>query len=334
MAFGEADEEPDTGASAGEEAADQDAFNWGPSSDEAWSEDELAFDWLDEADPGCAHPWYRLDFVEDNQGLGCSQCGRAWLLEDEEDAQDALLVTWQSARLAFEQLQERHDRLAEALSHVLPLRHCRACDAWASEDQLARVGPYAACVTHLGALAAREAGDPDIVDSVAEQLGSYAASQALADHWLVERNIADWSELRVYLGRDDETFSAAAVNVPELIAARLGVSPRSSMSELVGALATALDLPAPLSRPGSVFLLGILAEYHAARGESGDAVVERAFPVHRTHRAVVVIDLCRDDIPEDASFTGDMADDLVRMLAGRAVAVLDGDPSVEPTSAG
>lgn len=272
-----------------------------------------------EADPGCLHPWNQLNFLEGDQGLACTECFRTWLFEDEEELPDAVLSLWQSARTEFSLLERKIGRLTSFLERITPSTCCRHCGTWADPDALVAVGGVSACPQHIGAHLARlDDGSHELpISDAVGHLTSWAEDGTLQGQWLIEQNIAAWPALAEMLGRTMEVLREQAVAVPQPLQEALGLPGNAQLGLACDSLAEALDLDTPLSRAGLTYLLGLLA---APKGnESNDS----AFPHRPTDRAIILMDLCRSDMPEDIEFTGDMADDVVRSIGERARDLLD-----------
>jgi hypothetical protein len=282
------------------------------------------------ADPGCMHPWYRLDFVDDAAGLGCSRCGTAWILDEEEEVEDAVMVVWQAARVEFERLQSRHDSMASVVESLSGLRHCHSCDRWGPPAEFAQVSGMHCCPHHVGAMLAQMSDPRDSFHAAAEWLidSGHMGSLSPMRQWLVETNILDFPPLEDACGRADDVLNGVKVTVSGRTAARLGTPEELTVAALAGRVAELLDLDEPTTRPATVFLLGLAAHadnrLRAGMVLEANAIVADATPTHGTYRAIIVMDLCRSDMPDEGTFTGDMADDLVRALGLRAVEVLKG----------
>lgn len=288
-------------------------------------------DWGDEPDPGCPHPWYRLDFISDDLGLGCSRCGSAWLLDDEGDAQEALLVVWQAARIELEQSASRHEAMAAVVEQLSGKRHCRACDVWGESDAFVDVDGVATCRHHLGADLAQMDNPALRLEAVCSFMvdqGWMASADPLVQ-WTLERNILEFPPIGETVGRVDELLPDIRMVLDARTADVLGIPTDTCVGQAASALAGMLGLDEPSARPSLVFLLGIIAQvdvhFRGAERPELDRAASEAIPVHGTHRAIIVMDLCRSDMPSMGTFTGDMADDLVSSVALRAAEVFLSD---------
>ena len=275
-----------------------------------------------EADPGCLHPWNQLNFLEGDQGLACTECFRTWLFEDEEELPDAVLSLWQSARTEFSLLEGKIGRLTSFLEQMTPSTCCRHCGVWANAGDLAAIGGVSTCPQHIGAHLARlDDGSHELpISDAVGQLTSWAEEGTLQGQWLIEQNIAAWPALAEMLGRTMEVLRDQKVTLSAPLEEALNLPQDALLGAACDSLAEALDLDTPVSRAGLTYLLGLLAS------STSRASNDPAFPQRPTDRAIILMDLCRSDMPEDIEFTGDMADDVVRSIGERARDLL------EPTS--
>jgi len=296
-------------------------------------------------DPGCEHEWRNLLFLDEDEGLVCTRCGRDWAL-DEEDARDAVLALWHSTRRAVEDLhlrQERVTRIIEALTGTL---RCHWCDRWSDDpDAFVAVGDRRGCPEHLGQLLAETvpADDGDVA-VVTDWL-----TAALADDpgdvypaWLAEKAAVEYPGLAGE-GGPASGLGARRVVLADPWSGLLGTQPVLDVNAVARAVARLLELPAPTSRPGRALLLGTLALAVRAREQGGTANAEdlaelllEAAPTGNRDRATVVLDLYRSEMQADGTVTGEMADDLVEALIGRAAsefapAVIDATATDTPT---
>lgn len=286
-------------------------------------------DWdSEEPDPGCVHPWYRLDFVSDEPGLGCSRCGQAWLFDEDDDAKEGILVVWQAARHEFERLARRHDALADVVEGLSGLRHCQSCDTWAAPDTFATFGRFAACPHHVGATLATLEDPSQVFVEASTWLvdAGFIASVEPMSQWIVETNVLDFPPLGDAFGRPDDAVPDTVIRIQSSVAEKLGVPQNTTVGAVTEAIAEKLSLDMPSTRPSWTFMLGVIACVNQA-AQTGTPVhtasaLKSVTPVHGTHRAVIVMDLCRSDMPDEGTFTGDMADDLVQSLGARAFDLL------------
>lgn len=277
----------------------------------------------DHPDPGCQHPWHQLSFLDGDLGLACIGCMRTWLLEDEEDLPDALLSVWQSAKSEFSHIEARTRAMTHMLEEHTGLRSCRTCGTWGPPEGFVTAGDLYVCPEHMGAALARleDEDDVPVLDAV-NQLSAWLNTGTLNDVWLAERNIAAYPPLAEALGRTMGVLREQKIELPGELADRLGVTSEATVGLVTDALAEALELDYPRSRAGLIYLLAMLAEAQGQSpvevGEVGSSRSYASFPVNPTDRALIVLDLCRSDLPETVEFSGDMADDVVRSIAERA----------------
>lgn len=278
-------------------------------------------------DPGCEHDWRNLHFLEDDEGIVCGRCRRLWEVDD-TDARDTVLTLWQSTRRAVEELTLRQDRLSRIIEELTGSARCHWCDSWGDDpDHLVVVQRRRVCPEHVGQLlsAVAPVDDDDLEDARGWILSALEENtHDLYVTWLAENAVVECPELAAG-PLAIEAIGARSVDIPAAWGARLGVGPRPNVNDLSTAVARLLELPAPTSRAGRAFLIGTLARaLWAARlgdlldAESLTGLLLEAAPSGNRDRATVVLDLYREEMQVDGTVTGEMADDLVEALLGRA----------------
>lgn len=289
------------------------------------SEDGMLEHDPDNPDPGCMHPWHLLSFLEGGLGLACEACLRTWILEDEpEELADALLSVWQSAKTEFALLESRHNATVELLEDMTDKRCCRVCGRWQSTGSVVRAGYLTTCPEHLGAGLSRVDDQDDIpFEEAVTRLQARLDDGTLESIWTVERNIAAYPRLAEALGRTMAVVRDQRIQIETPRATLLGLPNDTTVGQVADALAAALELDNPRTRAGITYLLAMLVET-----DQSVKLVEpgqTSFPVNPTDRALIVLDLCRSDLPEVIEFSGDMADVIVRSIAERASDLLAPD---------
>jgi hypothetical protein len=284
-------------------------------------------------DPGCEHDWRNLHFLEDDEGLVCSRCGRAWAVD--EDTRDTVLTLWHSTRRAVEDLALGQERLNRIIEELTGVRRCHWCQSWSDDtEDFVEVNFRRCCPEHLGQLLAQVApADEDDLAAVRDWLGRLLTEKAADVYtvWLAEKSVVECPELLEgatdSTGLTVEAIGQRTVELPAEWAARIGTVPRTSVNALSAKVARLLDLPSPTSRAGRAFLVGTLARAlrAAEKGEPLDAeslteALLEAAPSGNRDRATIVLDLYREEMQVDGTVTGEMADDLVEALIGRAAA--------------
>jgi hypothetical protein len=280
----------------------------------------------EQPDPGCGHGWRNLQFLDEDEGIVCSRCTRAWSLED--DARDAVLTLWDSTRRALDELTLQQARLIRIIEELTGSAHCHWCGRWEEGPEgFVAISTRRVCPEHLGQLLAEVAPiDSEDIGAVRRWLGQNLATNEgdVYALWLVEKSVVECPEL-LHGDFSVENIGNRTVELPPTWAEHLAVSTSSTVNTVSTAIASLLELPAPTSRAGRSFLLGTLARaLWAARHEKAldaDALTEllmEAAPSGTRDRATVVLDLYREEMQVDGTVTGVMADDLVEALIGRA----------------
>jgi hypothetical protein len=298
-------------------------------------------------DPGCEHNWQNLHFLEDDEGLVCSRCRRAWAVDD-EDTRDTVLTLWHATRRAVEDLKQQQERLNLIIEELTGARRCHWCQSWSDETgDFVEVNLRRCCPEHLGQFLGQVAPvDEDDLTTVRDWLGRLLAEKTTNVYaaWLAEKSVVECPELLD--GAPDNTdltieaIGQRTVELPVEWATRIGTAPRTNVNALSTNVARLLDLPYPTSRAGRAFLVGTLARALRAAEQSEpldaesltEALME-AVPSGNRDRATIVLDLYRDEMQMDGTVTGDMADDLVEALVGRAASEFSQPPNGIPTAA-
>lgn len=271
------------------------------------------------------------------------RCRRVWTV-DEGDSRDAVLALWNSTRRAIEDLTIGQERLTRFVEEITGSVRCHWCQRWSDDiDEFVTVGRRRACPEHLGQLLAEvaPAAEEDVVSVQAWLRGVLETrSDDVYTTWLAEKAaiecpaIADGPSA---LTIDD--IGGRSITLPALWSEWLGLPARTDVNTVSTTVAHLLDLPRPISRPGRSFLLGALARVLRA-WETGapldaealtDTLMEVAPSVNRD-RATIVLDLYREEMQVDGTVTGEMADDLVEALIGRAASEFSGLAAARGTS--
>lgn len=291
----------------------------------------------EQPDPGCEHGWRNLHFLEDDEGIACMRCARAWVV-DEGDSRDAVLTLWNSTRRAVEDLTLQQERLTRIVEELTGSVRCHWCQRWSDErDAFVDVQRRRACPEHLGQLLGEvvpaEEGD---LAAVQTWLRGILATRGgdVYTAWLAEKAAVECPELADGANAAHLSVDGIGGRVVELSASwarALNLAERTDVNTASAGVARLLDLPRPLSRPGRSFLLGTLARTVRAwetgaplDAESLTASLMEAAPSGNRDRATVILDLYREEMQVDATVTGEMADDLVEALIGRAASEFAG----------
>lgn len=291
----------------------------------------------EQPDPGCEHDWRNIHFLEDDEGIACLRCGRAWAV-DEGDNRDAVLTLWSSTRRAVEDLTLQQERLTRIVEELTGSVRCHWCQRWSDEhDEFVNVRRRRACPEHLGQLIGEVApAEEDDIAAVQAWLRAVLATRTgdVYTAWLAEKAAVECPEITdgtdaAHLSIDG--IGGRGVELPEEWAHRLDLPTRTDVNTASTGVAKLLDLPYPISRPGRAFLLGTLARTLRAwetgaplDAESLTATLMEAAPNGNRDRATVILDLYREEMQVDGTVTGEMADDLVEALIGRAASEFAG----------
>lgn len=280
------------------------------------------------SDPGCEHSWKHLVFFGDNPDLLCARCGREWDVTDEPG--QALNAVWNSARLGFESAQIRHDRLAAVVETMTGMVRCHVCERWSSPEEIVTLSTGRACPEHLGLLLDADSSIGDEIHEVTDWLQQRIKRDAdLYSVWLLMRAATDCDELddEVDVGRD--WMEQTTVTLSTEVSRALELSRLVTVWEAVERFSEQLELPTPNTTAARVVLLGVLARAEWAYRNLGAVTEEvlaevssEAVPAHGMIRALAVIDLYRDDLPNDGILTVDAINDLVSALVSRAASRL------------
>jgi hypothetical protein len=297
----------------------------------------------EQPDPGCAHDWRNLHFLEDDEGIACMRCGRGWVV-DEGDSRDAVLALWNSTRRAIEDLTIGQERLTRIVEEITGSVRCHWCQHWSDDtDEFVTVGRRRACPEHLGQLLAEVA--PAAEDDVARvQTWLRGVLETRGDDvytaWLAEKAAVECPEIADgpnALTIDD--IGGRGIALPVVWSDRLGLPTRTDVDTASTRVARLLDLPRPISRPGRSFLLGALARVLRSweigaplDAEALTDILMEVAPSTNRDRATIVLDLYREEMQVDGTVTGEMADDLVEALIGRAASEFSGLATASETN--
>jgi hypothetical protein len=283
----------------------------------------------DTPDPGCVHEWQHIQFIDEEDGdLACQRCGRIWVVD--EDPREAVLALWQSSRLGIRRLQRTVERLAAVVETVTGTAHCHWCDIWKDDqDGLVALGTRHACPEHIGQLlASKSPAEENELAAARAWFRDLRDSRDLYAAWLEEKAAVECPELTEE-DVEAEELGERIVATPGAWATLLGVGEATTVNQLVRATSRLLELPAPVSRPGRALILGCLARAQWAAALRSlmhepilSEILQEAIPTENRERATVVLDLYRDDMPEEGTLAGDMADDLIEALVLRIAAEL------------
>lgn len=283
----------------------------------------------DQPDPGCEHDWQNLHFVEDDEGIVCSRCGKGWSV-DGDDTRDAVLTLWNSTRRAVADVTVQLGIVNRIIEELTGMVRCHWCQQWTDDaDRLVDLVHRRACPEHVGQLVG------DVSPAQSDEVRAAAAwlTSTLADGdgdvhaaWIAEKAAVECPDLAV--GEVSiAAIGARPVTLPAAWERRLGLIGTVTVDRVTVAVARVLELPAPTSRAGRAFLLGTLALSLRATstnaGKDAETLSEHlmeAAPVGNRDRATVILDLYRDEMQVDGTVTGEMADDLVEALLVRAAA--------------
>jgi len=297
----------------------------------------------DQPDPGCEHDWRNLHFLENDEGITCLRCARAWAV-DEGDSRDAVFTLWNSTRRAIEDLALQQERLTRIVEEITGNVRCHWCNRWSDDtDEFVAVQRRRACPEHLGQLLGEIApADDDDLDTVRNWLRDALGTQGrdVYTTWLVEKAVVECPELTNSLDALHLTIDAVGgqeIELPAAWATPLGLPTSVTVNAISSGVAKLLDLPHPISRPGRAFLLGALARaVHAWElgvpldAETLTATLMEAAPSGNRDRATIILDLYREEMQVDGTVTGEMADDLVEALIGRAASEFSGRAPAAP----
>lgn len=291
----------------------------------------------EQPDPGCEHDWRNLHFLEDDEGLACLRCARAWAVDD-GDSRDAVLTLWNSTRRAVEDLTLQQERLTRIVEEITGSVRCHWCHRWSDEhDEFVNVRSRRSCPEHLGQLLGEVVpADDDEIVAVRSWLCGVLETRPgdVYTAWLAEKAAVECPELVDDADATDLTIAgigSRGLELPETWSLALKLPEHATVDNASTSVARLLDLPRPLSRPGRSLLLGALARAVRAwelgapmDAEALTAVLLEAAPSGNRDRATVVLDLYREEMQVDGTVTGEMADDLVEALIGRAASEFSG----------
>ena len=288
---------------------------------ELWVNDACGVD-PDNIDPSCLHPHTQLILLDD-EVLSCCLCGTQWDADGE-----CVPVIWRSLQVALADSAARYDSMAEILETITGQKHCTYCGKWGPASTYAALCGIHLCREHVG--------DYCFVNSceeLDEELVSWMLSLAdsgfdLGSAWVVERISSEYrTDLNDYF--NDANSGDIPVAVTSGLQRILSLEQEPTIRTISKAITKLLNLPDAASRHGRATIIGLLATgYHAVcidpsiDDDTLTLELAKALPTRGIHRATVVMDLYRDEIPFDVSVNGELADSLLEALAQSSAAVL------------
>ena len=316
---------------------DPSTFDWsGKSSAGSGPEDVDDHD-HDEDAVHCHHPWQHLDFLdleetEDESltgSIGCSSCGRVW----EPANPDALATVWNAAKMAIVAAHERLDGLEDVLTDRLGVRPCIVCGTWAERASLVDLGEVGACARHVGSALGDEIDPAALLRALewVRQAGLVGAAD-MTRVALWEKIGRDCPRLVAAVDEDEAVALARPVDLG-LFADALGLPFGVTMRSAALAVAARGDIDPPTSRLSCGYVLGLMDIARRLRdGQIGgnaeaideaiDEAIEDNLPYGGFGRMAVAIELCFASAPDDVEFSGDMAEEALRLSSRRIVDLL------------
>ena len=299
---------------------------------ELWVNDACGVD-PDQTDPSCEHPYTHLGFDSDDNGLECALCGESW---STDGSTASVLAVWQSCRVALVEQRERNDALASVLASISGQTWCTHCGKWGVPELFVVLDGVALCREHVGSyyrLNYADVDDNSLVQWLTSLVGERGCS--VNDAWIIERVCSEYNpEISEYFNNTNS--GDISVDLCAEVAETLKVDKNATIRNVANATARVLGLPIPASRPGRALVLGLLAKSYSTMLDSysnfsNDAELDadeltielhQAVPSRGIDRATAVLDLYRDEIQEDATVNGELADSLLEALAQSSAAIL------------
>jgi hypothetical protein len=287
----------------------------------------------------CTHPWWDLDFLPEDDGIGCSLCGQTW---ESEELLEAVVVVWNSAKYALNTQGERIEALEDLVGSALSMSRCMLCGRWGGTDEWVDFGDsHQTCPDHVGDFV--ELGEhPEMLDAAKEWVtgrGVLTDSTTLG-RWQWERNAMASKTLSDLVGDgDDGAALEREVHLTKEMSRTLGIPALVPVKVVAATVAQKLDLDPPSARISAAFMLGLVAEserqLHRWRKDHGnaipvreqieviaDTVSDEIAPRHPDLRAMIIVDLYGKDFSDDLEFDVEMSDGLLDMLGHRGADIL------------
>lgn len=310
-----------------------DSDNWDPShwdwagSRSGRPEDEAGL--LDDDGDDCPHPWHALGFVDEESGDGvvgvaCAYCRGVW----DSSNPETVLFLWNASKSAHAILFSRLTMLESLVERKLNAASCVVCGHWDDSSSGLDLGERHACFDHVGVAVGDPAVDPVPLMRVLEWArgGGLPSATDLARRATWERLVAASPALAA--AADDEDDDAAldrGVNLDD-VASLIGLAPASSMRTIALSLSSWSDLDPPVTRLASGYLLNLLNIARAAlvtaalrTPEALDGAIDKALPWDDELRMMIAVELCFPGVPDNVEFSGDMAEDALRLSSRRVV---------------
>lgn len=311
-----------------------DSDNWDPShwdwagSQGGKSADEGASVGDDE-DDDCPHPWHALGFVDEESGEGvvgvaCSYCRGVW----DSSNPETVLFLWNATKTAHAMMFSRLSMLEQLVERKLDAASCIVCGNWEDSASGLDLGDRHACFEHVGVAIGEPAEDPVPLMRVLEWARGCGLPTAtdIARRSTWERLVASSAALAA--ASDDEDDDDALDRVVSLddVGSLIGLAPESSMRTIALSLSSWSDLDPPVSRLSSGYLLNLLNIARAAlitaslrTSEALDEAIDKALPWDDELRMMIAVELCFPGVPDNVEFSGDMAEDALRLSSRRVV---------------
>lgn len=307
-------------------------YTEGDEQPELWVSDACGVD-PDRTDPSCEHPYTHLGFDADDNGLECALCGESW---STDNSTASVLAVWQSCRVAIVEQRERNDALSSVLASISGQTWCVHCGKWGVPELFVVLDEVTLCGEHVGPyyrLNYADVDDESLVRWLTSLIGEKGCS--VHDAWLIERACSEYNpEISEYF--DNVNSGSIRVVLCNEIKAILKIEKDTTIRNVANATAKVLGLPVPASRPGRALVLGLLAKSYSTTIDSyynsnngveldSDALtieLHQTVPSRGIDRATAVLDLYRDEIQEDATVNGELADSLLEALAQSSAAIL------------
>lgn len=288
---------------------------------ELWVSDACGVD-PDNVDPSCRHPHTHLVLLDD-EILSCGLCGTQWDADGE-----SVPVVWESFQTALTESKLRYDSMAAVLESITGQKHCAYCGEWGLASSYVALYGVHLCAEHIGDYCFLNS-DEDLDEELVNWMLSLVNSGLnLEFAWVVERISSEYrTDLSDYF--DDVNSGDTPVTMDVDLLQILGSEQETTIRTIAKAVTKLLGLPDAASRHGRATVIGLLATGYSAVSKNPNIdddtltlELARALPTRGIHRATVVMDLYRDEIPFDASVNGVLADSLLRALAQSSAAVL------------
>lgn len=288
---------------------------------ELWVTDACGVD-PDIADPSCRHPYTHLILLDD-EVVSCSLCGTQWDADGE-----SIPVMWVALQTALEETESRYESMALILEGITGYKHCFYCGEWGPAGRYVALYGVNLCDEHIGDYCFLNCDTEQDEELINWMTSLVSAGLTLRHAWIIERISSEYkTDLNDYFG--DMYSGDIPVILEENLGLVIGAGKETTIRTVTKTVTQLLGLPTAASRHGRATILGLLATGVSAMEKNADIdddaltlELTRALPTRGIHRATVVMDLYRHEIPVDVSVNGDLADGLLEALAQSSAAVL------------